>query len=133
MRWTTTATLVIAMTALPALTGCGDPGPKAKEVADKLGETWGAMKSWGVEKKDEFVKSSGPKLEELKQKFASAKESAAKTSAESARKLEDGWNVVQQKFDAMKAATGTEWAKQRDAFVEAYDAYRAKLANPDPK
>jgi len=133
MRWTTIATVVMAVSASPWLSGCGDPSPTAKKVQDKLGETWDAMKTWGVEKKDDFVKSASPKLDELKQKFAEAKVSASKTSAESAQKLEDGWNGVQQKFDAMKAATGAEWAKQRDAFVEAYDAYKTKLAKPDAK
>ena len=133
MRWTRIGTLAMVFGVGAGMSGCGEPSPTAKRVQDKLGETWDAMKTWGVEKRDEFLKSASPKLDELKQAFADAKVSAAKTSAESAQRLEEGWNGVQQKFDAMKAATGTEWAKHRDAFVEAYEAYKRKLASPDPK
>ncbi len=133
MRWTTIVALAMATSTGPWLAGCGESSPETKKLQQKIGETWDAMKTWGVEKKDEFVKSASPKLDELKQKFAEAKVSASKTSAEAGQKLEEGWNDVQQKFDAMKTATGAEWAKHRDAFVEAYDAYKQKLANPSPK
>lgn len=129
MRWNQLA--VVAMTfglALPT-PGCGEPGPTAKKVIDKASETWDAMKTWGIEKKDDFVKSASPKIDELKQGFADAKAAAAKKGAEAGKQLEEGWNGVEQKFDAMKTATADTWAKHRDAFLEAVDAYKQKLAD----
>lgn len=133
MRWTKLAAVSVMCCVIPSLAACGEPSPAAKKVMDKASETWDAMKTWSVEKKDDFVKSASPKVEELKQGFADAKASASRTSAEAGQKLEESWNGVQQKFEALKTATGDQWTKQRDAFVEAYEAYKQRLANPTPK
>ena len=133
MRWTTFAAAAIAVSFSSCLTGCGEPSPSAKKVQKELGDTWDAMKTWSAEKKDEFVKSASPKLDEAKQKFAEWKTSASEKSAEAKKSLDADWVVVEQKFDAMKAATASEWNRNRDAFVAAYDAFKAKLASSPAK
>lgn len=133
MRWTALLAMSVATSVGPSLTGCGEPGPEAKKLQQKLGETWGAMKSWGIEKKDAFVASASPRFDELKQKFADAKLSASETGAGAARSLESDWGAVQQKFDAMKTSTGEQWARHRDAFVDAYEAFQKKLAETPAK
>lgn len=129
MRWNQLAVVAIVFGLAPSLSGCGEPSPSAKKVMDKASDTWDAMKTWGVEKKDDFVRSASPKVDEMKQGFADAKAAASKKSAEAGKQLEEGWNGVEQKFDAMKTATGETWAKHRDAFLEAVEAYKQKLAS----
>jgi len=133
MRWTTFATAAIAASFSPCLTACGEPSPSAKKVQKELGETWDAMKTWSVEKKDDFVRSASPKVEEAKQKFAEWRTSAAETNAEAKKSLEADWVVVEQKFDAMKTASADQWSRHRDAFVDAYDAFKRKLASSPTK
>jgi len=128
MRWNQLAVVAMVFGIAPSLSGCGEPSPTAKKVMDKASETWDAMKTWGVEKKDDFVKVASPKVDEMKQGFADAKATASRKSAEAGKQLEESMNGVEQKFDAMKTATGDSWARHRDAFLEAVDAYKKKLA-----
>ncbi len=73
MRWTAMVAFATAASLGSPLLGCGDTGPAAKRLQEKFSETWDAMKTWGVEKKDDFVKGAAPKLEELSQKLAEAR------------------------------------------------------------
>jgi hypothetical protein len=130
MRWTTTSA-VMAMSLVPCLSGCGDT--TTKNVTQKMGETWDAMKTWGIEKKDDLVKASSQKLDELKPALAEAKKSASAASADAAQKWDEEWKVVEQKFDAMKSSTGDQWGKARDAFIESYDGFKKKLSNATGK
>jgi len=128
MRWTNFAVVAMVFGFALSIPGCGEPSPAAKKVMDNASDTWDAMKTWSVAKKDDFVRVASPKVDELKAGFADAKTAASKKSAEAGRQLEEGWNGVEQKFDAMKTSTADSWAKHRDAFLEAVDAYKRKLA-----
>jgi hypothetical protein len=129
----TIAAVLTAMSAGHCLTGCGESAPETKKLQQKLGETWDAMKSWGVEKKEEFVRNTSPKLDDLKRRFAEVRVSGSRMSGEAAQRLETDWTSVQQKFDSVKTATGEQWARHRDAFVEAYAAFQKKLAESSAK
>jgi len=128
MRWTMIAAVVAAASLTFSLSGCGESSPETKKVTQKLGETWDAMKTWGIDKKDDLVKSSSEGLDTLKQKMADAKQAAPGVSADARQKLDEDWKVVQVKFDEMKNATGAQWDKARDGFLEAYGAFKRKLA-----
>ena len=110
------ASLIVAL----ALCGCGDSSLETKNLQQKAGEAWDAMKDWSVAKKDEFLQKSGPMLESMKQKLS-------EKSGDTAKSAQEDWKVVEQKFAAMKEATGDQWPKARDAFREAYDALKKKL------
>lgn len=128
MSRTRLAYALLAACLAPALQACGDPSPATQKLQQQLGATWDAMSSWGVEKKDELLRSAGPKLEELKRGLADATATAANTGAEATQRLVQGWSGVEQKFGAMKDATGEQWTKHRDAFLSAVQAYKADLA-----
>lgn len=133
MKWTTIAAVTAALSLTPCLTGCGESSPETKKVQQKMGETWDAMKAWGIDKKDDLVKSSSENLEVMEEKLADAKRAASAGGAEAALKLDEEWKGVQEKFEAMKGAAGGQWDKARDGFTQAYDAFKKKLANPTGK
>jgi hypothetical protein len=133
MRFRKIASVVAAMSLAPCLFGCGEPSPSAKNVQRNLGETWDSMKTWGVEKKDEFVKSASATLDEIKPKLADARASASRASADAGKKFDEEWKVVQQKFEDMKAAGSDKWDKARDDFMQAYDSFKSKLTSSTGK
>jgi hypothetical protein len=128
MRWTMIAAVVAAASLTSSLSGGGESSPETKKVTQKLGETWDAMKAWGIDKKDDLVKSSSEGLDTLKQKMADAKQAAPGVTADARQKLDEEWKAVQVKFDEMKGASGPTWDKARDAFLQAYDGLKKKLA-----
>jgi hypothetical protein len=111
-----------AIVAIAVLGGCGEPSPEAQRVQEKLGETWDAMKAWGVAKKAELVQKSGPMLESAKQKMAGAKGEAAKA-------LQVEWADVEAKFATMKNAGADQWESARDAFLQAYETFKKKVGD----
>ena len=133
MRFMKIASVVAATSLAPCLSGCGEPSPSAKNVQKKAGETWDAMKSWGVEKKDDLVKSASATLDEIKPKLAEARASAARASADAGKKFDDDWKVVQQKFEEMKSAGSDKWDKARDDFMQAYDSFKSRLSSSTGK
>jgi hypothetical protein len=129
MRLMSIAWVVSATSLVPCLSGCGESSPSAKNMQKKVGEALDSMKAWGVEKKDELVKSASATLDELKPKLAEAKAAASRSSADAGKKLDDEWKVVEQKLEEMKAAGSDKWAKARDDFMQAYDSFKSRLAN----
>jgi hypothetical protein len=128
MRWSVVPAVLALVGVGPLLAGCGEPSPEAKRVGQKAGETFDAMKAWGVDKRDDFVRSASATLESMKSIADDAKRSATGASADAARTLDDDWKVVQQKLDVMKTATGDRWASARDDFLAAYATFRQKVA-----
>lgn len=128
MRGNLAAALVTSAALLTGLTACGEPSPEAKKVQSKMGETWDAMKAWGVERKADLLESASRGLADLKQAYAGAKAAGSEAGAAASQQLDEEWQGVQQKLDALKTASGQEWIKARDAFLQAYGVLKAKLA-----
>ncbi len=109
------------------LSGCGDK-EKLKDIGNKATATWKAVASYTVAQKDKALTFFGERFSDLGDQWANAKEKSAGWSAETRSVLESKWAVVQRKYAETKDATGEHWAKARDAFVAAYDAFKAELA-----
>lgn len=133
MRWTTIAALGATLHLFPMLGGCGEPSPETKRVQEKLGETLDAMKAWGIDKKDDLLASAAQQLAAMKQKLAEAKQAASGAGSEAAASLEAEWTVVEQRLGELKSATGAQWERARDAYLEAQAALGRKLASMRPK
>jgi hypothetical protein len=118
--------LLLACAASLALTGCGDE--TSQRVRTELGQAWGAMRTWGVERKDELVRSAGPMVDDLGRGLEAARQKAASAGAGASQRLDEGWQSVQRSFADMKASTGEAWARHRDAFLAAVDAYQRQVA-----
>jgi hypothetical protein len=120
-----TSTSCLALSFL--LAGCGEPSPSAKNVQQKVGEAWDAMKVWGAEKKDELVKKTSDGLASLEPALADAKKAAASAGGEAAQALDGAWAATKEKLEALKGASGEGFAKARDELLQAYEALRTKL------
>lgn len=130
MSWKTFVILGLSLAPAPWLAACGEDHPTAERVGTKVGEAWNAMTTWGVERKAELVEGASKGLADLKQAFAAAKAKGAVAGADAGGKLEAGWANVEQKFAALKDASGDKWVEARDAFMQAYAAMQREVAKP---
>jgi hypothetical protein len=118
---------VVVLLALP-LASCGKPSAELENLGVKLGEAWDAAKAYAVVKKDEALKVFGGFMDTTGQQLAEAKSRAAEMGADAAAALDAKWATAQTKFAELRDASGDQWAKARDAFTAAYEAFNAELA-----
>lgn len=121
------APLVLALLVL----GCGEPSDELKNVGVKMGETWDAMKTYAVTKKGEAVEYFSENMESMDENMEAWKRKAAEMGGDASRSLDAGWADVQEKFEAMKGASGEAWERSRDAFVAAYETFAEKVDGAD--
>ena len=121
----TALVLVLLGTFAVPMTGCGEQTKKdLQKVGEGLGQTWDAVKTFAVNRKDEAVAFFSKEMAEAPEKYAEARLEVEKVGADAKAALDAKWKDVETTFEAAKTATGDGWAKARDA---AYDAFRAEL------
>lgn len=121
--------VVIILTALVLLSGlhaCGEAGEK---IAEKLGETWDAVKDYTVEKRDEAESFFESNLDGLDEKLAEAKRKAAALGEDSGQALDAAWNEASQKLEALKGAGEDGWEAARDEFVQAWESLEKRIGD----
>lgn len=119
--------LLIALAVLVLVPSCGEPGEELKNVGDKLGETWDAVKAYGVKKRQAFESWSSQALDDLDGQLDEAKRKAARAGDAAGKVIDEQWAVAQEKLEALKVAGADGWEKAKEEFVEATDALRRTI------
>ncbi len=120
--------VAVAFLAAP-FTGCGQPSDELKQVGTKIGETWDAVKTYSIKKKDEAVGLFNKGIEDITPAYETAKEKAAALGGDAAEVLDKEWDVVKQKLEEAQNATAENWDSARDAFVKAYGDFKKKITD----
>ena len=114
--------------ALIISSGCGDsPDPETKDLQEKAGETWEAVKKYAAKKQKEAVAYFGKGMERTKSLWEAAKKKAAAGTEATREAMDAKWQDVQKAYDRMKNASAEKWEQARDAFVAAYEAFVKEL------
>lgn len=119
--------LLAALALLLTVPACGEPSDELKTVGDKLGETWDAVKDYGVKKRKDFEAWSSDALDGFDEKYEAAKKKAAEMGDDAGEVLDAQWDVAKEKLAALKDASADGWDKAKSEFVEAMDALKKTL------
>lgn len=127
------AVLTCAALGLAMLGGCGDDVKQqakdlGKTIGEKAGATWNSVKEFSAEKKDQAVELFSKSKDTLAEQFEKAKEKSADWSEDAKTALDGKWVAVQETYGKAKDAGADGWETSRDAFVEAYEAFKRELA-----
>ena len=120
--------LALAFVAAP-LGGCGKPSDELKKVGTKMGETWDAVKSYSIKKKDDAMVLFRKGMDEVGPTYEAAKKKAAEMGGDASKALDAQWKVVEAKFAEAKDASAENWDSARDAFLKAYEDFKKKIAD----
>ena len=115
-----------ALVLLAGLHACGETGEK---ITETLGETWDAVKDFGVEKRGEAEMFFEKNLDGLDEKLASAKKKAAALGEDAGKALDTSWSEALKKLEALKSAGEDGWEVARDEFVKAWEALKKKIGD----
>jgi len=127
-----TLPLLLALLALLlSVPACGEPSEELKTVGDKLGDTWDAVKDYGVKKRKDFEAWSSKAFEGFDEKYEAAKKKAAEMGGDASKVLDEQWAVAKEKLAAMKNASADGWDKAKAEFVEAMDALKKTIEKDD--
>jgi len=121
--------VLIILTALVLLSGlhaCGEAGDR---IAEKLGETWDAVKDYSVEKRDEAESFFESNLDGLDEKFAEAKKKAAALGKDAGQALDASLDEAAKKLEVLKGAGEDGWEAARDEFVKAWESLEKRLGD----
>lgn len=124
MRTTLLLTVLALLLAVPA---CGEPSQELKTVGEKLGETWDAVKDYGVKKRKDFEAWSSKAFDDFGDEYEAAKKRAAEMGGDAAQVLDEQWDVAKEKLEALKGASADGWDEAKAEFVEAMDALKKSL------
>lgn len=120
--------LLLAVCALLLFVpSCGEPSDELKTVGDKLGDTWDAVKDYGVKKRKDFEAWSSKALEGFDEKYEAAKKKAAEAGGDASKVLDQQWGVAKEKLAALKSASADGWDKAKAEFVEAMEAVKKTI------
>lgn len=120
--------LLLAVLALLAFVpACGEPSDELDAVGEKLGETWDAVKAYGVKKRHDFEAWSTKAFDGFEEDFAAAKKKAGEAGSDAVKALDADWAFAKEKLEALKGASEDGWEKAKDEFVEAMDALKKKI------
>lgn len=125
---TMTVLLVAAFLAAP-LGACGKPSEELKQVGEKMGETWEAVKAYSIKKKDDAVGLFNKGIDELAPAYEAAKKKAAEMGGDASQVLDEQWQAVQRSLEAAKNAGAENWDSARDAFVKAYEKFKKTVGD----
>lgn len=109
------------------LVACGDD-PHWKDVKKEAGETWDALKVYGVAQREKAESGFAQGVASLESSWAQAKTAAAAKSADAGQALDARWRDVQGKLATLKSAGADRWAEARDEFVKAYEALKRDVS-----
>ena len=119
--------LLALLALLLCVPACGEPSEELKTVGDKLGQTWDAVKDYGVKKRKDFEAWSEKAFDGFDEKYAAAKKKAAEMGGDAAEVLDRQWAVAQEKLAALKDASADGWDKAKGEFVQAMDALKKTI------
>ena len=119
--------LLAVLALLLCVPACGEPSEELETVGDKLGETWGAVKDYGVKKRKDFEAWSTKAFDGFDEKYEAAKKKAAEAGGDAAKVLDQQWGVAQEKLAALKSASADGWDKAKGEFVGAMDALKETM------
>ena len=123
----TLPSLLALLALLLVVPACGEASDELKTVGDKLGETWDAVKAYGVKKRGDFEAWSTKALDDFDEQYEDAKKKAAEMGGDAAEVLDEQWDVAKEKLAALKDASADGWEKAKGEFVEAMDALKKTL------
>ena len=119
--------LLAILTLLLCVPACGEPSDELKNVGDKLGDTWDAVKDYSVKKRKDFEAWSTKAFDGFDEKYAAAKKKAAEMGGDASKVLDQQWVVAQEKLAALKGASADGWDKAKGEFVEAMDTLKKTI------
>lgn len=136
--------IVTALCGAMFLGGCGEePEPTgAEDVQREARELADTLESYTAEQKDQAVSEAREALAELEERIARVKErlaerwsdmdeSAQQNVEEKLDELEEEQAQLADRFEALRDASGTAWARVREAFVDAYADLREAWREAD--
>lgn len=112
---------------LAPLAGCGDD-PKWSNVKKEAGETWDAIKAYGVSQRQKAEAGFAQSLTSLEKSWADAKTAAAAKSEVAGQALDARWKEMNAKLATLKDASAEKWTEARDEFVKAYESLKRDVA-----
>ncbi len=92
----TTTLLLFGLALLFTVPACGEPSDELKDVSDKFGDTWDAVKTYGVKKRADAEAWFAKQAEAFPEKLAAAKKKAAAAGGEASEALDASWAVAQE-------------------------------------
>jgi hypothetical protein len=101
--------------------GCGEKSESWKKVEEGAGNTWGAVKTWSVERRDKASAFFKKSMADLEPKLKAAREKAAKAGGAASKALDEKAQTAAKALEALKGATAENWDKARDVFAAAYE------------
>ena len=119
--------VLAVLAALLSVPACGEPSEELKNVGEKLGDTWDAVKDYGVKKRKDFEAWSTKAFDGFDEKYEAAKKKAAEMGGDAAQVLDQQWAVAQEKLAALKSVSADGWDKAKGEFVEAMDALKKTI------
>ena len=122
-----TALALLAALATAPLAGCGDDA-KWNAVKKEAGETWDALKAYGVAQRAKAETGFAEGLASLEKTWAETKAAAAAKGEVAGQALDARWKELNEKLAALKAAGADQWAAARDEFVKAYENLKKDVA-----
>jgi uncharacterized lipoprotein YehR (DUF1307 family) len=109
------------------LAGCGESGESWKQVQEKGGETWDALKTWSAEKSAEARAAFTKKMAELKPQLEVARVAAQKAGAQTSKELEAAVQAAEVGLKDLKGATAETWKDLFATFQVAWEALQKMI------
>ena len=112
--------VLLTVLGLAPLAGCGDD-PKWNAVKKEAGETWDAIKAYGVAQRAKAETGFAEGLASLEQTWAETKAAAAAKGDVAGQALDARWKELNAKLATLKTAGAETWEAARDDFVKTYE------------
>ena len=119
--------VLLAVLGFAPLAGCGDD-PKWNAVKKEAGETWDALKAYGVAQRAKAETGFTEGLTSLEKTWAETKKAAAAKGEVAGQALDARWKELNDKLATLKAAGADKWTEARDEFVKAYENLKKDVA-----
>ncbi|HZM01240.1 MAG TPA: hypothetical protein VFD43_13415 [Planctomycetota bacterium] len=122
------ALLALTLPLLTLLPACGD-SPSAIQARQETVEAWAALRAYGEDQREAFVKELNARIAVLDRQLDELKARSARSTAESRVEIERELTDLQgrrgalaEKLAALEQASKEAWTGARDATVDAFES-----------